>query len=53
LAAELEPGRTFRLLGVGMANFGDDLETLESSKSQTQQLPLFGDDGAQVKSVEK
>ena len=53
LAAELEPGRTFRLLGVGMANFGDNLETLESSKSQAQQLPLFGDDCAQMKSVEK
>ena len=53
LAAELEPGRTFRLLGVGMANFGYDLETLESSKSQAQQLPLFRDDGAQMKSVER
>jgi len=38
---------------VGMANFGDNLETLESSKSQAQQLPLFGYDCPQMKSVEK
>ena len=44
LAAELEPGRTFRLLGVGMANFGDDQE-LETP--EVQQLPLFKDEDAQ------
>jgi DNA polymerase-4 len=43
LAAELEPGRTFRLLGVGMANFGDDSE-LETP--EVQQLPLFPDQDA-------
>ena len=43
LAAELEPGRTFRLLGVGMANFGDDQE-LETP--EVQQLPLFRDEDA-------
>jgi DNA polymerase-4 len=41
LAAELEPGRTFRLLGVGMTNFGEDTEAGEQVE---QQLPLFGDD---------
>jgi len=41
LAAELEPGRTFRLLGVGMTNFGEDTEAVEPV---VQQLPLFGDD---------
>ena len=40
LAAELEPGRTFRLLGVGMTNFGEDAEAVEAV---VQQLPLFGD----------
>ena len=38
LAAELAPGRTFRLVGVGMANFGDDAEVEEPD---VQQLPLF------------
>ena len=42
MAAELEPGRTFRLLGVGMTNFGEDTE---EGEPLVQQLPLFGDDG--------
>ncbi len=44
LAAELEPGRTFRLVGVGMANFGEDAEVEEP---YVQQLPLFVDDSPQ------
>ena len=47
LAAELEPGRTFRLLGVGMANFGDDSEPEEQ---EVQQLSLFADDEAATQS---
>ena len=43
LSAELEPGRTFRLLGVGVANFGDDWDRGEPEE---QQLPLFADDDA-------
>ncbi|SUZ52303.1 uncharacterized protein METZ01_LOCUS5157 [marine metagenome] len=43
LAAELEPGRTFRLLGVGMTNFGGDSE-LETP--EVQQLPLFAEEDA-------
>ncbi|MCH7736835.1 MAG: DNA polymerase IV [Chloroflexi bacterium] len=43
LAAELEPGRTFRLLGVGMTNFGEEAE---AGEPETQQLPLFGDDNS-------
>ena len=38
LAAELEPGRTFRLLGVGVANFGDDSEV---RADEVYQLSLF------------
>ena len=38
LTAELEPGRTFRLLGVGVSNFGDASELGEPDE---QQLPLF------------
>lgn len=38
LSAELEPGRTFRLLGVGVSNFGD---TWEHGEPEEQQLPLF------------
>ena len=41
LAAELEPGRTFRLLGVGVSNFADDEEAGEPEEKQ---LPLFFDD---------
>ena len=41
LSAELEPGRTFRLLGVGVSNFGD---TAESGELEEQQLPLFSRD---------
>jgi DNA polymerase-4 len=40
LAAELEPGRAFRLLGVGMANFGSDSEVNEQ---EVHQLSLFAD----------
>ena len=40
LAAELEPGRAFRLLGVGMANFGSDSEV---NAQEVHQLPLFAD----------
>ena len=40
LAAELEPGRAFRLLGVGMANFGSDPEVNEQ---EVHQLSLFAD----------
>ena len=40
LSAELEPGRTFRLLGVGVTNFGEDSESGEPAE---QQLPLFAD----------
>ncbi len=43
LSAELEPGRTFRLLGVGVSNFS---EPPESGDPEEQQLPLFGDDAA-------
>ncbi|MCI0899475.1 MAG: DNA polymerase IV [Chloroflexi bacterium] len=46
LAAELEPGRTFRLLGVGMSKFGDDPEAGEPEEPREQQLPLFADDDA-------
>ena len=42
LEAELEPGRTFRLLGVGMANF--DENDLAGSQI-VHQLPLFTHDG--------
>lgn len=48
LAAELEPGRTFRLVGVGMANFGDDAEVEEPD---VQQLPLFLDDALSLASA--
>jgi len=43
LSAELAPGRTFRLLGVGVTNFGDDLEYGEENSQQVRQLPLFSD----------
>ena len=43
LAAELEPGRTFRLLGVGVSNFSNDSELVEPVD---QQLPLFSDEHA-------
>ena len=49
LAAELEPGRTFRLLGVGVTNFGDSMEageTGESGELEEQQLSLFPSDDA-------
>lgn len=39
LAAELSPGRAFRLLGVGMSNFGEAAAELEAY-----QLPLFTDE---------
>ena len=38
LSAELEPGRTFRLLGVGVSNFGAAPEPGDPGE---QQLPLF------------
>ena len=47
LAAELEPGRTFRLLGVGVSNFSNDSELVEPVD---QQLPLFSDDRASASS---
>jgi len=43
LAGELEPGRTFRLLGVGMANFGDDSDL---GDQEVHQLSLFADEDA-------
>ena len=43
LSAELEPGRTFRLLGVGVSNFGD---TWDPGEPAEQQLPLFSGDDA-------
>ena len=43
LSAELEPGRTFRLLGVGVTNFGD---TSEVGEPEEQQLPLFAGDAS-------
>ncbi|MDA1129222.1 MAG: DNA polymerase IV [Chloroflexi bacterium] len=43
LSAELEPGRTFRLLGVGVSNFGEDLE---AGDIEDRQLPLFAVDDA-------
>jgi len=49
LAAELEPGRTFRLIGVGMANFDDDSEAVEQD---VHQLSLFADDEAPFESVD-
>ena len=42
-SAELEPGRTFRLLGVGVSNFGEDSE---AGEPQEQQLPLFAGEDA-------
>ncbi|NQW21991.1 MAG: DNA polymerase IV [SAR202 cluster bacterium] len=41
LSAELEPGRTFRLLGVGVTNF---VEPEEPEEAEERQLPLFVDD---------
>ncbi len=43
LSAELEPGRTFRLLGVGVSNFREDSE---AGEPQEQQLPLFAGEDA-------
>ena len=41
LSAELEPGRTFRLLGVGMTNF--EQEAAENEEATERQLVLFAD----------
>lgn len=46
LSAELEPGRTFRLLGVGVSNFD------EPEEAEEQQLSLFPDDYAFLTDVE-
>ena len=43
LEAELDPERTFRLLGVGVANFEDESETPEPTEVGDRQLPLFTD----------
>ncbi len=48
LEAELDPERTFRLLGVGVANFEDDSETPEPTEVGERQLPLFTDDEISV-----
>ena len=41
LELELDPNRTFRLLGVGVANFEYDSETSEPTDMKERQLPLF------------
>ena len=41
LELELEPQRTFRLLGVGVANFEHGSETAEATGTRERQLPLF------------
>ena len=44
LEAELDLERTFRLVGVGVANFDDESETPEPTGVGDRQLPLFTDD---------
>ncbi|MDE0823862.1 MAG: DNA polymerase IV [Dehalococcoidia bacterium] len=53
LEAELEPGRTFRLIGVGMANFEDESEEELPSEETERQLPLFTDDGLPIEITEE
>ena len=43
LESELEPGRTFRLIGVGVANFEDESEDELPTEGKERQLPLFTD----------
>ena len=43
LEAELEPGRTFRLIGVGVANFEDESENELQTEEKERQLSLFTD----------
>jgi DNA polymerase-4 len=43
LEAELEPGRTFRLIGVGVANFEDESEDELPTEEKEHQLWLFTD----------